>query len=268
VGIDLPKIAIDEEIPAGTIIKGFEYIVPNSDEVCQAQIAANLKRGYPEALDRRKLTVIASGPSAQQVDLRSIKTPILAVNGALSLFLKTGLWPRYWACCDSQEVVADFLPDYPPFGTTYLVGSKCHPKVFEKLKDRDVLIWHLKDQPIEGKARISVASSITICASWLMYRLGYSDFDYWGWDGCFMDGKHHVDNDADWSSIQRLNINYGGTIEGDDVIGGKTFETTRTWAAEAQGAEQFFQLAEYFDMQVTVNGGGMFAAAREAILKS
>ncbi len=263
----IPIVGIGEEIAPGSEIVGFDYILPATDETCLAQIASSLKRGIPEALSRLSLTVIANGPSARNVDLKSIKGHTLALNGAINLFLEQGVTPTYWAACDPQECVADMLPDSPPKNITYLVASKCHPRVFEKLKGCYVQLWHVKDHAAEDKARVVLASSITICATWLMHRLGFTDFEFYGWDGCFMDGRHHASGNADWGAPP-LHINYGGVIDNGEVIGGRTFATTRTWAAEGEGAVQFFQLAEYFDINVKIHGDGMFACARESILKA
>jgi hypothetical protein len=166
--------------------------------------------------------------------------------------------------CDPQAIVADFLPEHPPRETIYLVASKCHPAVFEKLEKAgcNVRIWHLPDHPTPGKSHVALCSTITLCATWLMYRLGFTDFDYYGWDGCFMDGRHHAVGDADWGDPP-LHLNYGGEIEGHEIVGGRTFATTRSWALEAEGAQQFFQLAKYFDIGVVLHGDGMFRYAKE-----
>lgn len=256
-----------EYIPPGSEIS-FRCILPVDGETCQGHIVDNLSRNIPEAISRKSLTIIANGPSARNVDLRAIKGHTLAVNGALGLFLEQGVTPHYWAACDAQEAVKDFLPSDPPKDIMYLVASKCHPAVFNRLRDRHVQTWHLKDHQIDGKARIALASSITICATWLMHRMGYTDFEYWGWDGCFMEGRHHAAGNGDWSAVPTINITYGGALRDGDVVGGRTFTSTRTWAVEARDAEQFFQLAEYFDIGVKVNGDGMFKCARESILSA
>lgn len=251
-----------DAIAPGTVIGGFEFQVPLNDETCQRQITASLARGLPEAVARRHLTVIANGPSARGVDLRNVAFETLALNGAIQLFMEQGLAPTYWACCDPQEIVASLLPDHPPERTIYFVASKCHPAVFEKLKGRDVRVWHLADHPAEGRQRVALCSSVTLSATWLMVRLGFNDFEYYGWDGCFIDGKDHAAN-GNPDMVPTVHINYGGTTQDGEVIGGRTFATNRTWAAEAQGAEQLFQLAQYFGIGVTIRGDGMFSCALE-----
>lgn len=261
-----PTIGVEQEVPAGTVITGFEAILPVSDDVCRQQIRQNLKLGLPNISPRNPLTIIANGPSAHGVNLKAIYTHTLAVNGSIKLFLDQGIFPTYWAACDPQECVADFLPENPPHGTTYLLGSKCHPSVFHKLRNNDVLVWHLRDHEAFDQLRVPLCCSITLCATWLMYRQGYTDFDYWGWDGCFMDGKHHAAHEADWSTKPVLHMNYGGTVVDGLVVGGRDFSTTRTWAAEAKAAEQFFQLCEYFDIRLKINGNGMFECCRHLLM--
>jgi hypothetical protein len=266
--LNTPIIRPGEEIPPGSIITGFDYITPLPDEICNRQIADSLKLHLPEAVERRKLTIIAGGPSAAHVDLWSIDGPTLALNSAIRLYQKAGLYPTYFAACDPQAEIAGLIPDNPSDRTTYLIASKCHPSIFHKLRDRDVRVWHMRDYEARDRSRIALCCSVTLTATWLMHRLGYTDFEYWGWDGCFMDGRHHAAVDDDWSQIECLHINYGGKIENDEIIGGTNFATTRSWAAEAKGAEQFFQLAEYFDLKIKINGGGMIEHARRLVMES
>lgn len=248
----------------------FSHITPCSDDVCRANIAHSLARGLPEVKARRKLTVVAGGPSARYA--LPIEGDTLALNGALKLFTAQGLAPTYWAACDPQPLVADFLSS-APVSTTYLLAAKCDPAVFDRLSRHDVRIWHVRDHPAPGSFRQATEVSVTMSALWMMYSsFGYTDFDIWGWDGCFLDGRHHA---ADGQVGERdiTYLNYGGKVvddpeapDGVRVDGGVTFETTRTWAAEARGAEQFFQLAEYFDIGVTLHGDGMMKTVRQSIL--
>ena len=259
-----PTIGLKDYIAPGTKIAGFKGILPVANDVCRQHADVNCNRGLPEALgQRRHLTVIANGPSARDVNL-GLHSPTLALNGSIGLFTAQGIAPDFWACCDPQECVADFLPEHPDRYTTYFVASKCHPRVFDKLAQNHcrVRIWHLPDFPTAGKAHAPLCSTITLCATWLMFRQGFTDFDYYGWDGCFMDGRHHTIGDADWGEPP-LYINYDGKVVNGEIVGGRTFATTRAWALEAEGAGQFFQLAKYFDIGVVLHGDGMFRYVKE-----
>lgn len=263
-----PQAVPQHDIASNTVITGFDAILPLDDTSCLAHIAHSNTLGLQDALPRRcTLTVVANGPSALDVDMASIKTLTLAVNGSIKLFTDKGLAPTYWAACDPQELLADMLPDNPPRDTVYFVASKCHPAVFEKLRGRDVRLWHLMDYPAPGRLRMALASSVTLSVTWLMYKLGFTDFEYYGWDGCFMGGRHHASDDSVWGSGEApLNMGYGGAIIDGEYVGGRIFPTTVSWAAEAHSAVQFFQLAKYFDIGVEIHGDGMFRCAREDIL--
>ncbi len=255
----------EEEIPPGSIIAGFDCKVPVNDETLRRQVDANMALGLPEVITRRTLTVIANGPSARLPDLRKITGPTLALNGALALFTEEGLAPTYWAACDPQELVAGFVPVNPPNHTTYLIASNCHPTVLENLRGRNIRIWHV-GSAYTGGFHYPEAVSVTISACWLMRDLGFTDFEFWGWDGCFMDGKTHAAIRPEFVHAGVVHINFGGKIENGEVIGGRTFSSTRSWAAEAKAAEQFFQLAEYFDIGVKINGDGMFECSRKLLM--
>lgn len=194
------------------------------------------------------LTIIANGPSALNAPLHG---PTLALNGALDLWFNTNRSPTYWAACDPQKCVADFL-DYAPSGTTYLVASKCHPKVFEKLQGKKVIVWHVNDEctweQTEPFDPISSAVSITICALELGERLGFSRFETWGWDGCYIDGRDHAS-----SQPHNLELMF-------NQVGSRNFPTTRAWALEGQDARtKFIQTPR----DIQIHGDGMFRAQFE-----
>lgn len=215
----------------------------------------NLALGLPEAMPAREakptaLTVVAAGPSAVEAPLDA--EPTLALNNALSLFLERGLAPTYWAACDPQERVADFLPEDPPQETTYFVASKCHPKVFEKLNGRTVIVWHIDDAGLDllvGRYAIPSAVSITLCALGLASMLGYRTMDVYGWDGCFVGDKHH----ARPQPLEPTPINV-------TFPDGRVFQTTATWAAEAQDAAAILAQASY---TVSIKSEGFIKAMVE-----
>ena len=136
----------------------FDTQTPADAERIGAQVRRALARGLPDADDGpiETLTVIANGPSALDWPGWSggAKGPVIALNGALRLFVAHGMAPDFWAACDPQEIVARFL-EVAPAATRYLVASKCHPAVFEALHD-----WR--------------------------------KFQVWGWDGCFLNGLDHA----------------------------------------------------------------------------
>jgi hypothetical protein len=259
------------DIEPGTRILGFTPLLPVDAERCRFNIAMNIGLDLPEAMERRKLDIVANGPSAmayffRQTDsLSPSDAPSLALNGVLRTFLEHGLCPTYWAACDPQELVADFLPRDPPHDITYFVASKCHPRVFEKLRGRNVVLWHVKDHPAEGRLRIAPSCSVTMTAAWLFVRRGFTDLDFWGWDGCWIGDEHHAGDGGVGEEL--VNVNFGGKVENGEIVGGRTFKTSASWSAEYLAAEQFFNLADYLDLNIAVHGDGMMKEAYEEVRK-
>ena len=221
----------------------FDIRVPVADEGLVSNVRHALSLGLPEVTfvpGSEVLTVIANGPTARHAPLDG---STLAVNGALGLFTERDLAPTYWAACDPQEVVAEFVRDAPP-ETTYLVASKCHPSVFEALKGRKVMLWHVDDHAtwslVRDRDPVMSGVSVTICAFELMRRLGFDRFETWGWDGCLTDGQTHA--------VPQCAGGLARTVE----VGERRFESTTTWALEAQDAWDKLR-----DLPIAINGGGM-----------
>jgi hypothetical protein len=204
--------------------------------------------GLPRAIEAKPLlTVVTGGPSALEAPLR--EGPILALNGALRLFVREGVAPTYWACCDPQALVADFLADAPE-ETIYYVASSCHPDVFRVLKTRDVRIFDTDDHVPGG---IACAPSITLTALNLFVAMGHRAFDVWGWDCAYRGELDHAI--AQNHQAERLSAE----------VGGRRFDTTMTWIHEAQSAAQILPILEYVGAQVNIRGDSLVTAARLAL---
>lgn len=241
---------------AGEVIL-FDVRTPNSVPETRRNVAHALTLGLPRAHalsleSQTPIAMVANGPSATMAPFTPDGT--LALNGAMGLFTDRGVAPQFWAACDSQEMVAGFLPDDPPMETVYLVASKCHPSVFERLRGRNVYLWHVDDpdhNDLHGEPTVMCAVSITLCAMTLMRLMGHTaGFVTYGWDGCYMDGRDHAVGQAHNSA---LNVGVRvPTLDGDRV-----FQTTGPWAAEAQDAVVQLSMADY---PVEVRGDGMIGA--------
>jgi hypothetical protein len=244
----------------------FSLCTPASDSQLAQNVAHALSLGLKSTQARKRLVVVANGPSAKSAPFDT-DLPTLALNGALRQFQERGLAPTFWAACDPQPLVADFVRNAPK-ATTYLVASKCHPDVFKTLMDQGIepVLWHVADTDIPGHVRAPLCCSITMCSMWEMRQaFGFTDLDVFGWDGSYLDGEHHA-GDARVPNPTDVTINIGGRIVGDEIIGGRNFETTHSWAAEADFSQQFHQLARYYDINVTIHGDGMMKAMQEAAL--
>lgn len=223
----------------------FDIRTPVNDDRLKRNIDHALSLGLPEADQStiKSLRVIANGPSARRALLTGCET--LALNGSLKLFTDVGLAPTYWAGCDPQPLMAQFLKSAPQ-DTIYFVASKCDPVVFETLQGHDVRLWHIDDTEIPYVRSVPTAVSVTLTALHLMTRLGYRHFDMWGWDGCYLNGLDHAVT-QDHNDSETITVDVGPNAE-------RRFQTTGSWTAEVNDAVQQLALADY---QVTINGGGM-----------
>lgn len=230
----------------------FELILPVTDDTLRANVAHSRTLGIPEADDRAQhLTLVANGPSAAGAELGNGMT--MALNGALNLFPDDNP-PDFWCVSDPQALVADFIKR-PSHATTFLVASKCHPAVFERLRGFDVRLWHLTDVDIPGVRSVPCATSVTLTALILAQRLGFRSIDVWGWDCCFgEDGRHHAGDGEMGVTAGVIDIRVGP--EEMDA----RFRTTPTWALEAQEAVGILPLLRWAGVDVTVHGLGLVRA--------
>lgn len=244
----------------------FEVNTPLDDDGKARNIAHALSLGLPH-LDSGWLdhvTIIANGPSARDADLGAILAEgarVIAVNGAMDLFLRQGFKPHVWALCDPQSLCASFLPDEPPHDIEYWIASKCDRSVFAKLKGRNVKLWHIRDHPaVEAYRPVKCASSVTLVLISQLRALGYRKIVTHGWDGCYLDGLHHASEgpreprDGDIELIVGAQQNEDGSMQPDT---GRRFQTNTTWALEAQDAVIQLHHADY---QVTIHGDGLIRA--------
>lgn len=193
--------------------------------------------------------MVANGPSARAAP-RMANT--LAINGAIRLWGAFG--PTYWAGGDPQELLADLIGE-PQRNTVFLVASKCHPAVFDRLRGRNVIIWHVADDAtwdlLADRIPVAAWASVTISAFELMARMGWRKFNVWGWDCCVMDEKAHA--------VDQLLEAHLIPVE----VAGRQFVTTRSWVHEAQcGA----QALAGFPFPVTVHGPGLVPALLGSVL--
>lgn len=221
------------------------------------QIASHVdhssRLGFEEAIPRKQLIIIASGPSALNGQWPH-EGDTMALNGALGLMHSWGFNPTFWAACDPQELVVNFLKNIPP-EVTYFVASKCHPAVFERLRSRDARIFHVGDSP-GPMVPVRYGSSITLTALHLARLLGYTDIDVYGWDCCFLEGAHHACEAAAPRETTKVHIR---TAPDAPIL--REFTTTVEWANEVDQALGHIKELALWGVNVTVHGPGMVRAA-------
>lgn len=220
----------------------FKILTPGDPSAVQATMVHNAARNLPDAIPVKSCIIVGSGPSAASEALwlrlqAEPDTVTVALNGALALFLDRGLAPTYWACCDPQELVNAFVVGKRlPTTTKYLLATKCPESLFDYLLSRnlDVQQWRIDDFAFRepGKLHVPCAVSITMVAQSLMRFRGYHRFEHYGWDCCYVDGKHHASEQPE--PDQGNNLDFSIQTEDGTIL--YTWPTNGSWVAELHDA--------------------------------
>jgi len=233
----------------------FQTQLPVDTETLRSNVRYALSLGLdgvaPVVGDLGHMHIYANGPSLKDAP---IHYPCMALNGALRTFSAKGLVPNYWAACDPQRLVADFIPPEMTQLTEFLVASKCHRYVFKVLRDADVTLWHVGDESTDdmGLETVPTGVSITLCAIGLAYAMGYREITVYAWDGCYdAQGNSHA-------AAQGHSRAHDVIVE----VGEREYHTTHSWALEAQNAS--FYVKQFSGLKLNIEGNGLIAAVLQA----
>lgn len=239
-----------------------------------ANVEATIARGYTrlnEYLDTRsghRVSIVGAGPSIRKT-WRKLGGDVMACNSALGFLLDQGVVPKYHMLWDAHPIVASFAIPHP--GVTYLVAARCHPTVFERLKDCRVIVWFAGgDHNIaEFMAERNIPDAIVLGGSaavtrglFLAAALGYRKFHVFGADSSYSDdGMTHVNGSA--VPEKRMRVWVGNGPDKQD------FWTTPEWCAQV---EEFKLIYERFHNQlharIEVYGNGLLPHVARILAKN
>jgi hypothetical protein len=185
--------------------------------------------------------------------LRGIK--VVTVNGAYKWCLDRDIKPSAQIVLDSREFNNRFV-DPIIDKCKYLISSQCHPSMFEKLKGKEVHIWHcagddnfdlLKEVYGDDYFPVMGGSTVTSRAIHLLRMLGFPKLEIYGFDSCIME-HHHAYEQSENDDEAVLNI----------MVSGKEFKCT---AAHYHQAKEFVDMisktGEHYDL--AVHGDGLIS---------
>jgi hypothetical protein len=176
-----------------------KYAVPEEQRIAQMAIAIQHKQfGRLKARQihtARRLSIVCYGPTLLDT-LKDIpeKQPILSVSGAHDVLLKAGIVPTWHVDCDPRKHKAKFVANPDP-RVHYLMASNCHPDAWKYLADQYVDLWHMNNGELTMKwiaendpdsVSIDVGSAVGLRALHVAGVLGFSQFDIFGMDACFI----------------------------------------------------------------------------------
>lgn len=140
------------------------------------------------------ISIVGFGPSIKETWTR-LSGDVWATNGAHNWLIERGVIPKYAMFWDPVEVVGKFVKPHPD--VTYIVASRCHRSVFERLEGANVYVWHaVGDRCIEPllveynryEPMCGNGSAAVTTAMLLSSNLGYRNMRIFGGDSSFPKG--------------------------------------------------------------------------------
>lgn len=217
---------------------------------------ATLERGFTPINDHLgaysgPCSIVGAGPTIKETH-KELVGDVIAINSAISYLLDVGIVPKFGLLWDGTEIVEKFARPHPDI--TYLVASRCHPKVFERLKDCKVVVWHAGgDHDIvdvmcrpEVFAKMKILQPL-ICGGsagvtrtiYVASVLGYSDIHIFGADSCYSNaGETHIRGSVVPEKDTIVSL-------GDDTPGAPAlvFRTTPEWCAQVNEYRSIYALS-------------------------
>ena len=233
-----------------------------TEEEMNGNVQATLDRGYTrlnEYLDAYEgtISIVGAAPSIQET-YTELKGDILACNSALGFLLEKGIVPKFQMLWDASPLVEGFA--IPHKEITYFVAARCHPSVFEKLKNCKVVVWfaggdHNITQFLQSKninePMVNGGSAAVTRSLYLACALGYRDFHVFGADSSYSDdGKTHVNGSVVPEKDMKIWVG--------NHSGNKSFRTTPEWCAQVEEFKAIYpHFHNHLGANITVYGDGL-----------
>ena len=241
---------------------------------------STLERGFKSVIPylgkhTGSCSLVGSGPSIKET-YKEIVGDIVSINSSIWFLLEKEIVPKYHMIWDAFEVCEKFAVPHPDI--TYLIASRCHPKVFENLKDCKVVVWHAGGDHdiIDVMSRADVqekmggvqplingGSAGITRGMFVAHSLGYTDMHIFGGDSSYsMDGATHV-----MGSVVREKDVMIALGDGSAGAPPMWFRTTPEWCQQVN--EYRLMYALYVPNKIanlTVHGGGLLGEMHKRLV--
>lgn len=234
-------------------------------EEMHSNFYATLDRGYTSINDllykhTGKVCVVGAGPSIEET-YKDLAGDVFAINSAIGYLISKNIIPKWAMIWDASPLCKDFAMPHPE--VTYLVASRCHPDVFERLKDCKVIVWHAagdhdivnimnKPEVIakqkESEPLVNGGSAGVTRGIFVANALGYNDIHIFGADSSYQEDKTHIN---------------GSLVPEKDMIvsiGSNPptwFRTTPEWVAQVEEYRGIFLMMTHHNIKLEVHGTGL-----------
>ena len=275
VGKEESEKVLAEGTPLPLVRLGMDMQSCATEEEMHDNFYVTLKRGYVplnEHLYRYGgiACVVGAAPSIEKT-YKELTGDVCAINSAIGFLIEHGVIPKWAMLWDAADIVEQFAVPHPDI--TYLVASRCHPKVFERLKDCKVVVWHaggdhdiskvLNNPEVIAKQKyeeplINGGSAGVTRGIFLMTALGYKEIHLFG---------------ADSSYGTQNNTHVRGSLVPEKdfliAIGNEPplwFRTTPEWCAQVEEYKCIYALMVSHDIKLEVHGDGMLPTMHQLLV--
>lgn len=220
-------------------------------------------------------SIVGSAPSIRETH-KELKGDVIAINSAISYLLDQGIVPKFGVLWDGTQVVEKFARPHPSI--TYLVASRCHPDVFERLKDCNVVVWHAGGdhnivevmQREDVQRKMGIPQPLVLGGSagvtrtmYLATALGYTDLHLYGADSSYSEeGDTHVRGSV--VPEKDILISLGDNSAGAPAL---WFRTTPEWCQQVNEYRSIYALFTLGGrIKLAVHGGGLLGEMHKRIV--
>jgi len=229
-----------------------------TDDIISGNLVDTFNRAYTpmqysEQSNGKPVSVVGAGSSLSW-SYKDIVGDVIACNSAHDFLISKGVIPKYAMIWDAHPIMKDIIKT-PHKDVIYLVASRCHSSVFEKLRGYNVQVWHaLGGDGIEGHLQkagrrepmIAGGSSSVMRAIYVAATLGYRT-------------EMHLFGVCDENDGKQTHV-IGSLVEQKFMkirICGRWFNTTSWIAMQAGDAKAIFPILQQLGIRLIVHGKGL-----------
>jgi len=237
---------------------------PLNKEERLARMRENSQKFKGPRLHPEVVSICGFGPSLADT-WKDINGIVISTSGAHDFLISKRVIPKFHVEMDAREHKIEFVKNSHP-DVTYLIASHCHPKMFEVLAHRNVIMWHgftdddaenqIKTlEEIEPGARvIAGGTNVGMRAIIVARDLGYTRYELHGMD-CSYRGEQQ------WAGAHFTVPHNAVKIE----VEGRVFDTSDLMM---QSTDDFFnQMKMLQGCSFKIYGDGLLEARMQMFMK-
>lgn len=236
-----------------------------------ANVKKNVKRNLPRLHQlpefhkvkghNKPIALVGGGPSLKYYldDIRQYRT-IFACGSSHDYLRENNINLAYAGICDPDPLSIKYFQKLDA-ETKYLIASNCDDKIFEHLKNHQVVMWHchsdqFKTEEIEpGYQAVGGGCTIGLRAICIAMILGYTNIHLFGYDSCLgEDESSHAYLAEDVGEIYEIKVGTKDKLSEN----AKIFKCAGYQLAQADQFIDFYKKQREF-FTPTIYGDGLIA---------